>query len=235
VTRTPETFASSIVAVGSFNPAIFTPDWLEKHQLIGSLDAEWARDKSTNSKLVISHEVSQLETKLFSLQVVGNQLTLTSKDALSPALRDLASGIFQLVPHTPITAIGLNFLGHYRLNDEKQYHAVGDHLAPKAFWSALYPDRTAGIADLAMRLYPGSREKPESVVDYRQITIQPSNKIKFGIFLAYNDHHTLRNGDHGEEAPGTLAAQIVDEQWELVWKDAIRVFECILSSAIKVT
>ena len=39
MTRTADIFGSSVVAVGAFNPAIFSPDWLERNKLIGQDDA----------------------------------------------------------------------------------------------------------------------------------------------------------------------------------------------------
>ena len=59
-----EIFNASIVLVGDFNPAIFTPDWLESHQLIGPADAKTARD---DVNIFISHQVTRLETEWFIL------------------------------------------------------------------------------------------------------------------------------------------------------------------------
>ena len=128
VSYTAEIFGSSIVLVGQFNPAIFTADWLERNSLIGSEDAEYAR-ASTN--VLVSHAVAVCETEWFALQVLENQFSLTSKGALSHAFRDLAEGIATLVPHTPVTALGLNFMGHYKMSTEAGYHMVGDVLVPK--------------------------------------------------------------------------------------------------------
>ena len=115
VTHTAEIFTSSVVAVGDFNPAIFSPDWLEGNKLIGKSDADTVRESKS---MISSHQVTSFETKWFALQVLENRFSLTSKDALSPALKDLAVGIFQLVPHTPVTAVGLNFLAHFKLTSE---------------------------------------------------------------------------------------------------------------------
>ena len=119
VTHTAEIFTSSVVAVGDFNPAIFSPDWLEGNKLIGKSDADTVRESKS---MISSHQVTSFETKWFALQVLENRFSLTSKDALSPALKDLAVGIFQLVPHTPVTAVGLNFLAHFKLTSEEEYH-----------------------------------------------------------------------------------------------------------------
>jgi hypothetical protein len=155
--RAPDSFSSAIVAVGAFNPAILTPDWLEKNQLIGSDDAENARNFEG---LIISQQVTVFETDWFALQVLDNQFSLTSKGALSPTLRDLASGIFALVPHTPVTALGLNFLGDYKMPSLDQYHKVGDILAPKDIWSKIYPpeENSVGLMSLSVKIQNGKRE-----------------------------------------------------------------------------
>jgi hypothetical protein len=41
--HTLEVWSAQIVAVGSFNPAIFSADWLEKNRLLGESDSEFAR------------------------------------------------------------------------------------------------------------------------------------------------------------------------------------------------
>lgn len=227
-----EIFASAVVAVGDFNPAIFSPDWLERNGLIGKDDADNAREKNSNKSLLISHQVAAFETEWFALQVLENQFSLTSKDALSPALRDLATGIFQMVPHTPIIAVGLNFMGHFKLPNEDTYHKVGDVLAPKDIWQSLYPDLSHGLADLTVRIQYAGRGEPITKKDERRITVQPSNKLKFGVYLAYNDHHDVTVANTNELSSAERVAIVIDTEWENSWKDAVRVFDGILSKAI---
>lgn len=229
---TAEIFTSSIVAVGDFNPAIFSPDWMERNKLIGESDANSVREGRTAKSLIVSHQVATFETKWFVLQVLENQFSLTSKDALSPALRDLAVSIFQLVPHTPVTAVGLNFLAHYKLASESEYHRVGDVLAPKDIWTALYPDEMAGLADLTVRIQRGSRGQPTKTNDEKRIAIQPSNLIKFGAFLSYNDHHDLSTAGENDVKSGERVAALIDSQWEASWQDAVRVFDGVLTRAL---
>ena len=174
---TAEILTSAIVAVGAFNPAIFSPDWMERNKLIGADDADWARDSKRGSSLLVSQQATAFETKWFAFQVLENQLSLTSKDGLSPAFKDLAVSIFQLVPHTPVTAVGLNFLAHYKLASEDEYHRVGDVLAPKAIWQALYPDQIAGLADVTIRIQHGERGKPVTSRDEKRIALQPSSMV----------------------------------------------------------
>ena len=49
-----EILASAIVAIGDFNPAIFTPDWLERNGLIGKDDADAAREEKPDRALLVS-------------------------------------------------------------------------------------------------------------------------------------------------------------------------------------
>ncbi len=230
--RTAEILTSAIVAVGDFNPAIFSPDWMERNKLIGKDDADSVREGRQGKPLLISHQVATFETKWFALQVLENQFSLTSKDALSPAFKDLAVSIFQLVPHTPVSAVGLNFLGHYKLASEDEYHRVGDVLAPKGIWEELYPDAMPGLADLTVRIQRGSRGEPLKTKDEKRISVQPSEKIRFGVFLSYNDHHDVSARDEDNLRSGERVATLIDSEWESSWRDADRVFDGVLSRAL---
>jgi hypothetical protein len=232
VVHTAEILTSAIVGVGDFNPAIFSPDWLERNGLIGKDDADSVREGSQGKSLLVSHQVTTFETKWFALQVLENQFTLTSKDALSPAFKDLAVGIFQLVPHTPIKAVGLNFMGHFKLASEDAYHRVGDVLAPKDIWKALYPDESSGLADLTIRVQRSKRGELLKTKDEKRISIQPSSKLKFGAFLSYNDHHDVGSGEDDNLKPAERVAAVIDDKWESSWQDAVRVFDGLLSMAL---
>lgn len=228
----PEILTSAIVAVGDFNPAIFSPDWLERNDLIGEGDADTAREGSQGRQMLVSHQVTTFETEWFALQILENQFSLTSKGAFSPAFKDLAVGIFQLVPHTPVTAVGLNFQGHYKLADEDEYYRLGDVLAPKDIWQDLFPRETAGLSDLTIQIQNWTRGEPLKTNDQRLISVQPSKKIKFGVYLSYNDHHDLSPINEENPTPGERVATVIDNEWESSWKDAVRVFDGVLSKAL---
>lgn len=148
--RVPEIFSSSIVAVGAFNPAIFSPDWLERNTLIGAEDAETARQSTA---LIISQQVSVVDTDWFTLQVLDNQLTLSSKGVLSPTLRDLAVGIFSLASQTPVTALGMNFVGDYKMATvgARSFRRKNKRSAWQLWWSA-YSKASAMTRDQRARI-----------------------------------------------------------------------------------
>lgn len=229
MTRTADIFGSSVVAVGAFNPAIFSPDWLERNKLIGKGDAD---DAKSSPSLIISHQATVFETEWFALQVFDNQFSLTSKGALTPAVRDLAVGILSLVSHTPITAIGLNFLAHFRFNTEAEYHKIGDVLAPKAIWDSLYPERSsAGLADLSIRIQDAERGSAPRSGNEKRISVQPSGKVKFGVFMSLNDHREIQDAVNGISL-AEQAASIIDSDWQSSCDDAIRIFDHIVSQAL---
>ena len=137
-----------------------------------------------------------------------------------------------MVPHTPVTALGLNFTSHFRFTNEAEFHRIGDALAPKKIWNELYQDESAGLADLTIRFHRGTREKPSETKDEKRISIQPSPKIRFGIFMSYNDHHDVSK-DMDNKRPAEQVATIIDNQWQSSWEDAKRLFDFVLSESLK--
>lgn len=235
VTYTAETLTSVIVALGDFNPAIISPDWLEKNGLIGKDDADSTRENDHGQQLIISHQVSAFETDWFALQVLEGQFSLTSKAALSPAFKDLAVGIFQLLPHTPVRAVGLNFIGDFKLHSLEDYYLLGDVLAPKDIWDTLYPDEptSSGLGELMIRIQPVIRGEKLETKNEKQLKISPSKKIKIGALLSYNDHHDVSIADQNHQKPAEKVAEVIDNEWGVSWEDAVRVFDCVLTGALK--
>jgi hypothetical protein len=219
------------VVVGNFNPTIFTPDWLEKNELIGRDDAELIRQ---SPQIIISHQVTSFESDWFALQVLENQFSLTSKGVLSPALRDLAAGILQLVLHTPVSAVGLNFMAHLKIANQDGYYKIGDVLAPKTIWKDLFSAENdlPGLGNLGIRIQHGKRGEPVKNNDEIRLSVQPSDRVKQGIFVLYNDHHDVLSVEDDERTPTERAVSIVEDKWESAWQDAIRVFDGLVTKAL---
>src|SRR5688572_7143857 len=128
----PETENATIVMIGSFNPSIFQPRWLGVQQLIRPEEAENAKIK------IIRGEVAHFSTEWFELQVLQNRLQLSCEDPRQyPPLRDLAAALFAILPHTPVTAVGLNRLLHFKMPSSEAWHGLGHLLAPKEHWNSL--------------------------------------------------------------------------------------------------
>jgi hypothetical protein len=232
VNRKPEVFQSSVVCIGAFNPPIVTPEWLNRHKLIGDDDADRARK---NLSLLITPQVAQFESLWFGVQILENQFTVNSKGVVTHAFRDLAAGILSLLPQTPITAMGMNFMAHYKLASIAEYHQFGDALAPKSVWKNLVKKdgHQAGLATLTMQIREMSREKMSVAnQDVVSITAQPSTQFPHGIFLMYNDHRVLSNKDDDEKMPAERAAELLDSDWECVQDEAKKAFGVLIQDAL---
>ena len=225
-----EIFNSAIVVIGTFNSAIFSPDWLCTNGLIGDEDAEAARQGSPETPMLVSEQVSSFATEWFSLQVMQNRFSVTSKGPLLPALKDLAASVFQLVPHTPVAAVGLNFMGHFRLPREEDFYRAGDRLAPKEIWNSLFPNEEAGLNNLTIRIQDYKRGEVLETKDEKRITVEPSNSIPFGIYMSYNGHHDVTSFPEFNRA--VQMAALIDDKWDEAWQDALRVFADLLDSVL---
>lgn len=230
---TADILTSSIVVIGDFNPVIFSPDWLEKNKLIGESDASKAREGSQGRETIISRQVTTFETEWFTLQVLENKFTLTSKGVLSLSFKDLAVGIFQLVSHTPVKAIGINFIAHFKLSSWEEQHKIGDAIAPKDIWDSLFKDTFAGLEQIVIRIQQGSRDKVVDTKDEKRITVQPSRLFKYGVNLSFNDHHEFSTSEENDLTPAEQVAMIIDEQMDSTQKDAVRVFDQVLSKTLE--
>jgi hypothetical protein len=167
----------SIVAVGSFNPAIFQPRWFSWNNLIPEGEAGDAKIE------IIHRDVSIFSTDWFSLQATGDRFLLDTRDPTKCfPLRDLALGTFKILEHTPVSAFGFNSLQHFRMPSEVEWHAFGDFFAPKGAWRDI-------VSNPGMRamIIQGKREGSEA--NQIQIRIEPSTKIRPGVLIRVNEHY----------------------------------------------
>jgi hypothetical protein len=106
---------SSIVILGAMNPAIFHPFWFAANKLIRETEASEA------DILIASKEVSDFRLDWLHVQVVSDRFLAEVNDAANHGpLRDLVTGTFTLLEHTPLTAMGLNRQMHYLMESEEK-------------------------------------------------------------------------------------------------------------------
>jgi hypothetical protein len=174
--RASEIEGASIVMIGSFNPAIFQPRWLGTQQLIRKEEAE-------NAKIaMIQAELADFSTEWFQLQVLQNRFQLASNDPREfGPLRDLAAGIFSILPHTPVTMLGLSKLFHFKMPSVDSWHAIGHLLAPKEHWIAIL--ETPGLRSMLME---GRRKEVINGGTVR-VRVEPSTKVTPGLFVEINE------------------------------------------------
>jgi hypothetical protein len=208
----PDISGSSIILVGSFNAAIFQPQWFAKQQLLSQEQADTADIK------VIAPQVSQFETEQIIIQVTEDRFAAFSKPNADPSpLKDLVYGTFSILEHTPAKAMGLNRQMHFALESESEWHGVGDRLAPKDAWEGVMQARP-GLRALSIESDETGSGGPKLVV-----RVEPSAKVKFGVYFDLNVHYQAPADDGLQHL-----MKILFKEWEAVPKNAARIAEHVL-------
>ena len=94
---------ASIVVVGSFNPTIFSPDWLLRHGLISQAEMD-----DVNLE-IIHRDVAKFSCGWLSIEVVFNRFTARTNDhSYFLPLKDLVVSVFSILNQTPVEQMGMN-------------------------------------------------------------------------------------------------------------------------------
>lgn len=175
----PEFEDYGIVLRGSFNPGIFQPSWFSHQGLIPEGQASAADISLVNRQIAVFRLdtiIVQVTPDLFSVGSDG--------EPVDDLLRDLVIGTFRVLRHTPLTMVGVNRNVHLQTESEAKWHEIGHSLAPKEFWTPI--TKRPGTQSLTIR-----SERPDSRAGHVDITVQPSARVRFGLFIGINDHIQL--------------------------------------------
>ncbi len=176
--------ATTIVLKGQFTPALFSPAWLLAQGLIGVQEYD---DVKLN---FINTEIASFATGWLDFYASADTLQFsTSDDSEIERLRDIAIGILQVLPHTPLVALGINRHFHSLCRSVAEWHAIGDLLAPKAPWADIVS--VPGMTNVTIL---GQRDS--KFAGRIQVQVEPSYTVMPGIFLTVNDHYDLGGGEN---------------------------------------
>lgn len=202
---------ASAVLLGQFNPAIFHPLWFANQNLLSEAETRTADLRLTHS------ELSAFRAGWLTIEVTQSSFKAqTTSAAHFVMLRDLVVGTFQVLEHTPVTAVGINRRMHFRVADEQVWHAFGHTLAPKALWSEVLTD--AGLLTMTIQ-----GKRPGSSATYARARVEPSRAVHPGIFIDVNEHY---------EGRGTTASTYVEllrDNWDVAITHAEVIGQHILS------
>lgn len=217
--RTPELSGVAIVCAGSFNPAIVHPSWLAEKELISADLAKYVVREGEDKQLVVSSQLTQFVADWLTVQITQHQLLLATVDrGREMDLRDLAKGLFDSLPDTPIDAIGINADSHFRAEDETAWHEFGDRFLPKDFWEPLFGqgpwrERSEGKR-VGMRAMTVEVTRDPEVPGHVRVELAPSVRIApHGIYIGINAHFQLTLA--GRRADAGDAARVLATQWEV--------------------
>ncbi len=220
----------SVVAAGAFNPAIFHPWWFVDKGLLPANTIEEALEKDH----VAVRELAAFTADWLSVQVTLDQAVLsTVEEGREFDLRDIAKSVLDLLPETPVNAIGLNGDAHFRVDTEDAWHAIGDQFLPKDFWQPLFEGeewtrrtdgRSVGLRSMTVEAWR------KGVPGYVRTEVAPSARLSpYGVYTGINAHFQLTLGE--ERGNGYQAARIVEEHWETTRRLERDLIERILETA----
>ena len=185
----PEISGVTIVFVGRFNPAIFTPAWFALHGLLAEGVAEDADVQVTH------RQVTAFKTDWLNLQVTVDRFTIDTTLAPYVRLCDLAVRVFkEHLFHTPLNAFGINLGVHFRVRSSAVRDQIGRTLAPIEPWGAWaeklgLDGESGGMTSLTMtQVNPEGRPAGGRI----NVTVEPSNRIgegRTGVYVNVNDHY----------------------------------------------
>lgn len=149
----------------------------------------------------------------------GQFLVATEKDPVVTA-HDFFVNCFQMLPETPVRAVGINREIHFPAGSLGKVHLIGDTLAPKAFWGEWISEgeeRIGGLRSLVMEqgvVREGRKLRKDGRAGHIQFKVEPSVRadVPYGVYSHVNDHFDLTH--KGEPSDGRAAAELVAEVWD---------------------
>ena len=191
----PEISGVSVVLLGSFNPAIFTPAWFALHGLL----PEHAAD---DADLQVAHPgLTVFSTEWLGLEVTTDRFVVNTQHEPFIRVSDLAVRVFkEYLHHTPLKAIGINRDVHFRVADQDTRDQIGRKLAPTEPWGRWRDDLELDSAHGGMSSLTMSNTRPEGRPPGGQVNVKvgPSVRIdngRTGVYVSINDHYAIGSAD----------------------------------------
>ena len=193
----PEISSVSVVLLGKFNPAIFTPAWFALQGLL-------PESAATSANLQVAHQqVTVFSTEWLHLNVTADRFMVETLQAPYIRLRDLVVRLFkEYLHHTPLNALGINRDVHFQVRSSAERDRIGRTLAPVEPWGVWGHDlgldgEHGGMTSLTMsQINPEGRPTGGRI----NVKVEPSNKIgrgRLGVYVQVNDHYAIDDASPG--------------------------------------
>lgn len=204
----PEISGASVVLLGNFNPAIFTPAWFALHGLLPEHTAD-------NADLQVAHpQLTVFSTEWLHLEVTTDRFSANIQQEPFIRASDLAVRVFkEYLHHTPLKAVGINREVHFRVADQDTRDQIGRKLAPTEPWGHWRDDLELDSAHGGMRSLTMSSTQPVGRPPGGQLNVlvEPSVQVdngRTGVCVRINDHYAIGSDD--AEGRGQLMGFLED-------------------------
>jgi hypothetical protein len=211
----PQIDSASIVLLGNFNPRIYQPAWFGAQGLIRPQEVEKAQIA------IIRNEVADFTCDWLRIQVTQDRFYAGNTEAGHwQQLMDLVVGTFRILEHTPVRALGLNRGMHFPVSSEQAWHAIGDSLVPKDFWSSVMEGRS-GLRSLTVL-----GKRPGAEAAGLNVKVEPSVQravAPHGVFVETNEHY-----DDAEAGGLSRLMETLAKNWEPALQHSLTIAQGIL-------
>ena len=191
----------SVVLVGDFAPAIFTPAWFALNGLLPKKVAD-------SANLQIAHkQMTVFEADWLNIRVEPERFIAETLQSPNIRLCDFVLNVFKKhLDHTPLKAFGINRNIHFCVRFPDEREQIGRTLAPVKPWGDWaskigFNSRQGGLLSLTM----SPPKSDERLSDGRiSVKVEPSSKVGdeiLGVFVNVNNHYENDNTNSGETKP----------------------------------
>ena len=225
----PEISGVSVILIGDFNPAIFTPAWFALHSLLPKGTAD-------NAELQVAHQqVTEFSTDWLYLQVRLERFLVETSQAPYIRLRDLVVRVFKdHLYHTPLKAFGINRNVHFRVGSLAERDRIGRTLAPVEPWGDWRHDlefdgEKGGMTSLTMSQIDPEGRPPGGRIN---VKVEPSNRIghgRLGVFVTANDHYAI---DDTSPESGERLMRLFEDNFDTSLRRSDGIIDHIMSLAV---
>lgn len=175
--------STNIVLIGTFNPAIFQPEWFRTHELLPDAEIEAATSPGPG-KLLVSSDAAMIRFASVALDVFSERWSLsTERPDWAGDLGPLTSSVFELLRHTPIRTIGINVVEHW----PKERGASTDVVKK---WLPL--DDLARTVGTPLRV--GGIVRADWTGYQASLVLEPSVTLKEGTYISQNFEKPIKKG-----------------------------------------
>ncbi|HEV7349301.1 hypothetical protein [Telluribacter sp.] len=184
MTTEPVQYTIALVTIGSFNPVIISPAWLQGKGALGKQETESANID------IIHRELTQFSLSWSTCRVTPERFELIC-DSISyfEPMRDLFQSIFKVLRETPVNAIGINHVIVFDLGNATKFDQFGKFLATMDIWDETISHSKLKTIEIL------EQPRKDNLPGYRNIKLEgiSNAKAKYGISISINDHFEVKS------------------------------------------